>query len=70
MIFRQMFDPASSTYTYLLADGGYAVLIDPVFEQVRRDGAEDFMRTLAAQYEQRTGRPTEPMLCQIVDGAN
>jgi glyoxylase-like metal-dependent hydrolase (beta-lactamase superfamily II)/rhodanese-related sulfurtransferase len=34
-----MFDPASSTYTYLLADGGYAVLIDPVFEQVRRDGA-------------------------------
>jgi glyoxylase-like metal-dependent hydrolase (beta-lactamase superfamily II)/rhodanese-related sulfurtransferase len=39
MIFRQMFDPASSTYTYLLADGGYAVLIDPVFEQVRRDGA-------------------------------
>ena len=39
MIFRQMFDPASSTYTYLLAEGGYAVLIDPVFEQVRRDGA-------------------------------
>lgn len=38
-IFRQMFDPASSTYTYLLADGGEAVLIDPVFEQVRRDGA-------------------------------
>jgi sulfur dioxygenase len=39
LIFRQMFDPASSTYTYLLAEGGYAVLIDPVFEQVRRDGA-------------------------------
>ena len=38
-IFRQMFDPASSTYTYLLAEDGYAVLIDPVFEQVRRDGA-------------------------------
>jgi glyoxylase-like metal-dependent hydrolase (beta-lactamase superfamily II)/rhodanese-related sulfurtransferase len=38
-IFRQMFDPASSTYTYLLADGGEAVLIDPVFEQVRRDAA-------------------------------
>jgi glyoxylase-like metal-dependent hydrolase (beta-lactamase superfamily II)/rhodanese-related sulfurtransferase len=34
-----MFDPVSSTYTYLLADGGYAVMIDPVFEQVRRDGA-------------------------------
>src|ERR1051325_1211315 len=39
MIFRQLFDPTSSTYTYLLADGGEAVLIDPVFEQVRRDAA-------------------------------
>jgi glyoxylase-like metal-dependent hydrolase (beta-lactamase superfamily II)/rhodanese-related sulfurtransferase len=39
LIFRQMFDPASSTYTYLLADGGDAVLIDPVFEQARRDSA-------------------------------
>jgi sulfur dioxygenase len=39
MIFRQLFDPTSSTYTYLLADhaGGDAVLIDTVFEQVRRD---------------------------------
>ena len=39
MIFRQLFDPVSSTYTYLLADRGEAVLIDPVFEQVRRDAA-------------------------------
>jgi len=41
MIFRQLFDPQSSTYTYLLADPGTreAVLIDPVFEQVQRDGA-------------------------------
>src|SRR5437899_6263040 len=41
LIFRQLFDPASSTYTYLLADGrsGAAVIIDPVFEQVRRDAA-------------------------------
>ncbi|MBB5205182.1 glyoxylase-like metal-dependent hydrolase (beta-lactamase superfamily II)/rhodanese-related sulfurtransferase [Inhella inkyongensis] len=39
LIFRQLFDPASSTYTYLLADGGEALLIDPVFEQVRRDAA-------------------------------
>ncbi|GGC00474.1 MBL fold metallo-hydrolase [Pseudoduganella buxea] len=37
MIFRQLFDPTSSTYTYLLADAGEAVLIDPVFEQVPRD---------------------------------
>ena len=39
LIFRQLFDSASSTYTYLLGEGGKAVLIDPVFEQVRRDGA-------------------------------
>src|SRR5215510_10191180 len=41
MIFRQLFDPQSSTCTYLLADGGAreALLIDPVFEQARRDAA-------------------------------
>jgi sulfur dioxygenase len=39
MIFRQLFDQQSSTYTYLLADGQEAVLIDPVFEQARRDAA-------------------------------
>jgi glyoxylase-like metal-dependent hydrolase (beta-lactamase superfamily II)/rhodanese-related sulfurtransferase len=39
LIFRQLFDPQSSTYTYLLGDSGAAVLIDPVFEQVRRDAA-------------------------------
>lgn len=37
--FRQLFDPASSTYTYLLASDGQALLIDPVFEQVSRDQA-------------------------------
>ena len=39
MIFRQLFDPSSSTYTYLLGDSGEAVLIDPVYEQVPRDMA-------------------------------
>jgi glyoxylase-like metal-dependent hydrolase (beta-lactamase superfamily II)/rhodanese-related sulfurtransferase len=41
MIFRQLFDPASSTYTYLLGDeqSREAVLIDPVFEQHARDAA-------------------------------
>jgi sulfur dioxygenase len=41
MTFRQLFDPQSSTYTYLLADPASreAVLIDPVFEQARRDAA-------------------------------
>lgn len=41
MIFRQLFDPQSSTYTYLLADEltREAIIIDPVFEQVRREVA-------------------------------
>ncbi|UJR84025.1 MBL fold metallo-hydrolase [Sandaracinus amylolyticus] len=39
MLFRQLFDLESSTYTYLLADEDTreAVLIDPVLEQVERD---------------------------------
>ena len=39
LIFRQHFDAGSSTYTYLLGDpvAREAVLIDPVFEHVRRD---------------------------------
>src|SRR3546814_20163292 len=39
MIFRQLFDTTSSTYTYLLADEVHrqALLIDPVFDQVGRD---------------------------------
>ena len=41
LVFRQLIDPSSSTYTYLLADrrSMEAVLIDPVFEQARRDAA-------------------------------
>ena len=41
VIFRQLADPVSSTYTYLLADpvSRDAVLIDTVFEHVRRDAA-------------------------------
>lgn len=39
MLFRQLFDPESSTYTYLLADDQTreAVIIDPVRDQVERD---------------------------------
>lgn len=38
MIFRQLFDGESSTYTYLLASraGGEALIIDPVLEKVDR----------------------------------
>src|SRR5436309_2016325 len=38
MIFRQLFDDTSATYTYLLASrrGGEALIIDPVLEKVDR----------------------------------
>jgi glyoxylase-like metal-dependent hydrolase (beta-lactamase superfamily II)/rhodanese-related sulfurtransferase len=41
LVFRQLFDTSSSTYTYLLGDAasGEALLIDPVFENAQRDGA-------------------------------
>jgi glyoxylase-like metal-dependent hydrolase (beta-lactamase superfamily II) len=39
MLFRQLFDQETSTYTYLIADATTkeAVLVDPVIEQVERD---------------------------------
>ena len=39
VIFRQLFDPETSSYTYLLADSttDQALLIDPVLEQIDRD---------------------------------
>ena len=39
MLFRQLYDSESSTYTYLLADLTLkeAILVDPVLEQVKRD---------------------------------
>ena len=42
MIFRQLYEPLSSTYTYLLGDErtGQAILIDPVISTMERDLAE------------------------------
>lgn len=41
VIFRQLFDPESATYTYLLGDAETreAILIDPVRDQIERDTA-------------------------------
>ncbi|MGD9659099.1 MAG: MBL fold metallo-hydrolase, partial [Methylocystis sp.] len=38
MLFRQLFDRVSSTYTYIIASrhGGEALIIDPVLEKVDR----------------------------------
>ena len=42
MIFKQLYEPLSSTYTYLIGDTstGQAVLIDPVIATMDRDLAE------------------------------
>lgn len=47
MLFRQLFDAETSTYTYLIADETtkQAILVDPVLEQVERD------RTLLEQLD-------------------
>src|SRR5580693_3160699 len=38
MLFRQLYDPVSSTYSYVIASrrGGEALIIDPVLEKVDR----------------------------------
>ena len=48
LLFEQLFDPESSTYTYLIADdeAKVAALIDPVVEQVERDLARVAARGL------------------------
>jgi glyoxylase-like metal-dependent hydrolase (beta-lactamase superfamily II) len=55
MIFRQLFEPESSTYTYLLAcpESRQAVLLDPVLDAVDRDLAtiHDLGLTLAYTLE-------------------
>jgi len=56
MIFRQLFEPVSSTYTYLVACGQTreAVLIDPVLEAVDRDLALLEERGLTLRYTVET----------------
>lgn len=36
---------------------------------VKLDGAKSFMEFMALEYEKRSGHKSQPMLCQIVDGA-
>jgi len=52
MIFRQLFEPLSSTYTYLLGceETGQAVLIDPVIVAIDRDWAEVYRLGLTLAY--------------------
>jgi glyoxylase-like metal-dependent hydrolase (beta-lactamase superfamily II)/rhodanese-related sulfurtransferase len=82
MLFRQLFDPETSTYSYLLADEDTreAVLIDPVREQVERDAelvAELGLRLVAAlethvhaDHVTGAGLLRERLGCRIVVGAH
>jgi sulfur dioxygenase len=56
MIFRQLFEPLSSTYSYLMAcdETREAVLIDPVLETVERDVALLHELGLALRYTVET----------------
>ena len=53
-------------YGARLTGGGFG---GATINLVRRVEAKDFMRVMAEQYTAKSGHPTEPMLCQIVDGA-
>lgn len=56
MIFRQLFEPLSSTYTYLLGceETGQAVLIDPVISSMERDLSEISRLGLTLAYSMDT----------------
>ena len=49
-----------------LSGGGFG---GATINLVARDQIEPFSRTIAAQYQEATGIPLTPLLCQIVDGA-
>lgn len=81
MIFRQLFDAESSTYTYLVADpvSRQAALIDPVLEQLERDLTlvRELGLTLThvlethvhADHVTASGQLRERTGCQVVTGA-
>ena len=52
MLFRQLFEPDSSTYTYLIScpDSGETALIDPVLDTAERDAALLQMLGLSLSY--------------------
>ena len=53
-------------YGARLTGGGFG---GSTINLVRRDQVQEFMRAMAKQYQDKSGHATEPMLCQIVDGA-
>ncbi len=62
MIFRQLFEPESATYSYLLGcpDRRKAVLIDPVMESLERDLA--ILQELSSNSLTRSRRIFTPIM--------
>jgi galactokinase len=58
--------PLPGCFGARLTGGGFG---GATINLVAHHQAPEFMEAIARQYEQRTGRKIEPMLCQIVDGA-
>jgi hypothetical protein len=59
MTFRQLFEPLSSTYTYLLGceDNGAALLIDPVVNSIDRDLPEPLHACCQRMSQRMTDSP-------------
>jgi len=53
-------------YGARLTGGGFG---GATINLVRREQVKDFMGEIARSYQQKTGHATEPLLCQVVDGA-
>lgn len=53
-------------YGARLTGGGFG---GATINLVRRAQVQDFKRAMAKQYQEKSGHGTEPMLCQVVDGA-
>jgi hypothetical protein len=62
MIFRQLFEPVSCTYSYLIASrrGGEALIIDPVLEKV--DRYLQLMRSSTYTWSRRSIRICTPII--------
>ena len=62
MLFRQLFEPQSSTYTYLIGceEHGEAALIDPVLETVDRDLEQLESAWAVASADDRDSHPCGP----------
>jgi len=65
MIFRQLFDSESSTYTYLMASrpGGEALIIDPVLDNAAKQALREMI--VLIQEKANLSKEDAYMLCSL-----